>query len=108
LKEDALTEAQKKVTRKIVRELNPFDNIYYEVCNEPYERGGMHLARSQALLTPVCQTTYSYDVHGRVASMTDARNGTTTYAYDNADDLAREKCAEKTRRPQTARRDAFQ
>jgi hypothetical protein len=42
LKEDALTEAQKKVTRKIVRELNPFDNIYYEVCNEPYERGGIH------------------------------------------------------------------
>lgn len=41
-KDDALTEAQVAVTRKIVRELNPFDNVYYEICNEPYERGGMH------------------------------------------------------------------
>ena len=42
LKEEALTEAQVSVTKKIVRELNAFDNIYFEVCNEPYERGGMH------------------------------------------------------------------
>jgi hypothetical protein len=42
LKEDALTEAQAAVTRKTVHELNPFDNVYYEICNEPYERGGMH------------------------------------------------------------------
>ena len=41
-KDDVLTEAQVAVTRKIVRELNPFDNVYYEICNEPYERGGMH------------------------------------------------------------------
>jgi hypothetical protein len=42
LKESALTEAQLAVARKIVKELNAFDNVYYEVCNEPYERGGMH------------------------------------------------------------------
>ncbi|NLT78125.1 MAG: DUF4091 domain-containing protein [Planctomycetes bacterium] len=42
LKDDTLTEAQAAVTRKIVHELNPFDNVYYEICNEPYERGGMH------------------------------------------------------------------
>ncbi len=42
LKEAALTQAQVAVTQKIVRELNPFDNVYYEICNEPYERGGMH------------------------------------------------------------------
>jgi hypothetical protein len=42
LKEDRLTEAQLAVTRQIVRELNNFDNVYYEICNEPYERGGMH------------------------------------------------------------------
>ncbi len=28
-----------KVTRKIVRELNAFDNLYFEVCNEPYFGG---------------------------------------------------------------------
>jgi hypothetical protein len=27
------------VTRLIVRELNGFDNLYYEVCNEPYFGG---------------------------------------------------------------------
>lgn len=43
LKEQVLTDAQVAVTQKIVRELNPFDNVYYEICNEPYERGGMHL-----------------------------------------------------------------
>jgi len=42
IKEEPLTEAQVSVTKKIVRELNAFDNIYFEVCNEPYERGGMH------------------------------------------------------------------
>ncbi len=42
LKEEALTDVQVAVTHKIVRELNPFDNVYYEICNEPYERGGVH------------------------------------------------------------------
>ena len=42
LKEKALTDAQLAVTRRIAQELNSFDNIYYEVCNEPYERGGLH------------------------------------------------------------------
>ncbi|MBL8851418.1 MAG: hypothetical protein JNG89_17170, partial [Planctomycetaceae bacterium] len=30
---------QEEFTRHIVRELNDFDNLYYEVCNEPYQRG---------------------------------------------------------------------
>ncbi|HEU0007662.1 MAG TPA: hypothetical protein VFS12_16875 [Terriglobia bacterium] len=32
---------QQAVVQKIVRELKDFDNIYYEVCNEPYERAGL-------------------------------------------------------------------
>ena len=36
LKHPELTRTQKDVTRKIVQELNPFDNLYYEVCNEPW------------------------------------------------------------------------
>ncbi len=31
-----LLAVQDAVTRKIVTELNGFDNVYYEVCNEPY------------------------------------------------------------------------
>jgi hypothetical protein len=53
LKEDALTEAQTAVTRKIIRELNAFDNIYYEVCNEPYERGGMHPDWQNRIITAI-------------------------------------------------------
>jgi hypothetical protein len=39
LKHDDLTELQIALTRKIVRELRDFDNLYYEVCNEPYFGG---------------------------------------------------------------------
>jgi hypothetical protein len=31
-----ITQVQEDMTRKIVTELNPFDNVYYEICNEPY------------------------------------------------------------------------
>lgn len=40
-KDRLLVEAQQTVVRKLVTELNAFDNLYYEVCNEPYERGGL-------------------------------------------------------------------
>jgi hypothetical protein len=36
-----LLAAQEAVTRKIVTELNGFENLYYEVCNEPYQRPGL-------------------------------------------------------------------
>src|SRR5678816_4318010 len=29
------------VVRKLVTELNAFDNVYFEVCNEPYVRSGL-------------------------------------------------------------------
>jgi len=38
LKHPRLLEVQVAFTRKIVGELNQFDNLYYEVCNEPYAR----------------------------------------------------------------------
>ena len=39
LKHPKLLEVQTAFTRKIVQELNPYDNLYYEVCNEPYFGG---------------------------------------------------------------------
>lgn len=36
-----LQAVQEAMVRKIVRELREFDNVYYEVCNEPYERPGL-------------------------------------------------------------------
>lgn len=38
-KEPALLAAQEAVTRKLVTELNGFDNLYFEVMNEPYFGG---------------------------------------------------------------------
>jgi hypothetical protein len=40
LKDKRLTAVQDAMVRKIVEELNDFDNVYFEICNEPYERGG--------------------------------------------------------------------
>jgi hypothetical protein len=39
-KDAKLAAAQEALVRKIVAELKDFDNVYYEICNEPYERGG--------------------------------------------------------------------
>jgi hypothetical protein len=36
LQHEDVTKVQEDMTRKIVTELNPFDNVYYEICNEPY------------------------------------------------------------------------
>ncbi|MGE3315424.1 MAG: hypothetical protein AB7O26_09930 [Planctomycetaceae bacterium] len=38
LKHPQLVEVQTEFVRKIVRELNEFDNLYFEICNEPYVR----------------------------------------------------------------------
>jgi len=38
LKDRTLVAIQDAMVRKIIQELNEFDNVYYEVCNEPYER----------------------------------------------------------------------
>ncbi len=39
LKHQDLTDVHLAVTRKIIKELRDFDNLYYEVCNEPYFGG---------------------------------------------------------------------
>lgn len=39
LKHAGLTRVQEEVTRKVVAALNPFDNVYFEVANEPYFGG---------------------------------------------------------------------
>jgi PA14 domain/Cellulase (glycosyl hydrolase family 5) len=38
-KNGGLLPIQEAVTRKIVAELKEFDNVYYEICNEPYAGG---------------------------------------------------------------------
>lgn len=43
LEDAALGRVQDALVRKLVEELNEFDNLYYEICNEPYF-GGVTLA----------------------------------------------------------------
>jgi len=52
LKDKELTAAQQAMVRRIVEELQSFDNIYYEICNEPYERSG----QTEAWQTRIAQT----------------------------------------------------
>jgi hypothetical protein len=39
MKDERLTAVQDAMVRKIVTELRSFDNLYYEICNEPYFGG---------------------------------------------------------------------
>jgi len=51
-----LLEVQQAVVSKIVTELNSFDNLYYEVCNEPYERGGLTIAWNDRIIDTIVGT----------------------------------------------------
>ncbi|MCD6338952.1 MAG: hypothetical protein J7M29_06190 [Verrucomicrobia bacterium] len=46
---------QEALTRKIVTELAPFDNVYYEICNEPYF-GGVTLAWQRRIAQVIATT----------------------------------------------------
>ena len=41
LKHEAVIGRQLQMVRKIVQELNEFDNVYFEICNEPYWMKGI-------------------------------------------------------------------
>ena len=55
LKHADLTAIQEAVVRKIVTELNAFDNLYFEVCNEPYF-GGITLEWQHHVAAIVAET----------------------------------------------------
>jgi len=56
LKEPALTEVQEALARKIAGELNEFDNHYFEVCNEPYERAGTSGEWERRIIAAITET----------------------------------------------------
>jgi hypothetical protein len=55
LKDAHLTEVQDAMVRKIVSELGGFDNLYYEICNEPYFQG-VTLAWQEHIAEVIAQT----------------------------------------------------
>ena len=58
LKHPDLTAVQKAVTQRIVEVLNPFDNVYYEVCNEAWI-GGVTLSWQNEIVATIQETESS-------------------------------------------------
>jgi hypothetical protein len=48
-----LTAIQRALAAKIATELNGFDNVYFEICNEPYERGGLTKKWNDAIVAAI-------------------------------------------------------
>jgi hypothetical protein len=55
-KDKGLLAVQKTVVAKLVTELNDFDNLYFEVCNEPYERGGLTKEWNDQIIAAITDT----------------------------------------------------
>ena len=55
-KDPKLLAIQCAVVRKLVTELNPFNNLYYEICNEPYERGGLTREWNDQIIATIVDT----------------------------------------------------
>ena len=54
-RDQQLLVVQQAVTRKIVTELRDFDNVYFEVCNEPYERPGLTLEWNDRIMAAIME-----------------------------------------------------
>ena len=54
-KDAGLLAVQEALTRKIVTELNGFDNLYFEICNEPYF-GGVTMAWQHRIADVIVET----------------------------------------------------
>ena len=59
LKHQDLTDVQLAVTRKFVQELRDFDNLYYEVCNEPYF-GSVTMAWQHRIVDAIVEAERDY------------------------------------------------
>jgi cellulase (glycosyl hydrolase family 5) len=59
LKDEQLTKAQDAMVRKIVSELEGFDNLFYEICNEPYF-GGVTLEWQSHIAQVITDTESSF------------------------------------------------
>ena len=71
-------------TSRVVTTTAP-DNSY-TISTYSYGRL-ISVTRSDALNHQLSALNYSYDPHGRQRTVTDARNGATTYSYNNADQV---------------------
>ncbi|MHB1036393.1 MAG: hypothetical protein ACYC35_17120 [Pirellulales bacterium] len=59
LKHADLTALQERMVRKVVEELRDFDNVYFEICNEPYF-GGVTLAWQRQIAATITKAEASF------------------------------------------------
>lgn len=62
----ALTSAQTALVRKVVAELKDFDNVYYEVCNEPY-LGNVSQAWNDLIVATIGETEAKFPFRHLIA-----------------------------------------
>jgi hypothetical protein len=61
-----LLDVQVALTRKLVTELNDFDNVFFEICNEPYF-GGVTMAWQHHIADTIVETERSLPVQHLIA-----------------------------------------
>lgn len=66
LKHPTLLAVQKEMVRKIVDELKDFDNVYYEICNEPYF-GGVTLEWQNHIADTIVKTEAGFKAKHLIA-----------------------------------------
>jgi hypothetical protein len=66
LKDEKLTAIQKEMVRKIVTELKGFQNLYYEICNEPYF-GGVTLEWQAVIAQTITETEKNFGLAHLIA-----------------------------------------
>jgi hypothetical protein len=66
LQSKPITEVQEVFVRKVVTELKDFDNLYYEVCNEPYF-GGVTQAWTDRMITVIQEAEKDFPARHLIA-----------------------------------------
>lgn len=93
LRHPEILEFQEKMVRKIVDELKEFDNLYYEVCNEPYFGDTLALREWEAYMTRFVEDaqkdhTFKHLISNNIANnkklVPETREGVSVYNFHYA------------------------
>lgn len=74
LKHQDLTEVQKKLVRKLVESVAEFDNVYFEICNEPYF-GGVTIEWQHAMVDTIVESQAQWEPKRRKLVSMNIANG---------------------------------
>lgn len=93
LQHPEIIDVQKKMVRKIIYELKDFDNLYYEICNEPYFGDTLALREWEKYMTSVVidaeskfkqKHLISNNIANNYLALNEAREGASIYNFHYA------------------------